>query len=209
MTDDRDTAIRWVRGWAHVRDLKVETVAGWPLVHVDSPSRDTEIVCVDPGPSAFAELAGHVAGDPRAMLTVLADDLGPYRATPPGLRVDRDDETFMTTPLTPTETTLPGGYSPRWLVDGSRATYCLDAEGRLAAEGSVGVLGSDAVFDVVETSPDHRRRGLGRHVMATLTSWAVSEGASTGLLVASAEGNALYRSIGWETRSSALSLMGG
>ena len=88
MTDDRDTAIRWVRGWAHVRDLKVETVAGWPLIHVDSPSRDTEIVCVDPGPSAFAALAGHVSGDPRAMLTVLADDLNAYRAIPPGLRVD-------------------------------------------------------------------------------------------------------------------------
>ena len=44
--------------------------------------------------------------------------------------------------------------------------------------------------------------------MATLTSWALSEGAGTGLLVASAEGAALYRSLGWDTRSSALSLMG-
>jgi GNAT superfamily N-acetyltransferase len=208
MTDDRETAIRWVRGWAHVRDLAVETVDGWPLVHVGSASRDTEIICVDPGPRAFVALAEHVAGDARAMLTVLADDLDPYRVAAHGLRVDRDDETFMTAPLTPTDSTLPDGGSPRWLVDGTRATYCVDVDGRLAAEGSVGVLGTDAVFDVIETSPDHRRRGLGRHVMATLTSWAMSEGAVTGLLVASVEGAALYRSLGWDTRSSALSLMG-
>ncbi|TXL62757.1 GNAT family N-acetyltransferase [Aeromicrobium terrae] len=208
MTDDRETAIRWVRGWAHVRDLTVETVDGWPLVHVDSASRDTEIVCVDPGRSAFATLAEHVAGDARAMLTVLADDLDPYRDVASGLRVDRDDETFMTAPLTPSESSLLGGGSPRWLVDGSRATYCVDVDGRLAAEGSVGVLGTDAVFDRIETSPDHRRRGLGRHVMATLTSWAMSEGATAGLLVASVEGAALYRSLGWDAQSSVLSLMG-
>src|SRR5690349_16983660 len=102
MSDDRETVIRWVRGWAHVRDLKVETVDGWPLVHVGSASRDTEIVCVDPGQSAFVALAERVAGDPRAMLTVVADDLDPYCTAAPDLRVDRDDETFMTAPLTPT-----------------------------------------------------------------------------------------------------------
>jgi GNAT superfamily N-acetyltransferase len=208
MTDDRETAMRWVRGWAQVRDARVELLDGWPLVHVDSASRDTEIICVDPGPAAFAALAEHVAGDPRAMLTVLADDIGPYRTAAPDLRVDRDDETFMTAPLAPMASRLPEGGSPRWLVDGSRATYCVDIGGHLAAEGTVGVLGTDAVFDRVETSSIHRRRGLGRHVMATLTSWALSEGASIGLLVASADGAALYRSLGWNTRSSALSLVG-
>jgi choline dehydrogenase-like flavoprotein len=40
--------MRWVRAWAHVRGLRVDTIDGWPLVHVLGPSRDTEIICVDP-----------------------------------------------------------------------------------------------------------------------------------------------------------------
>ena len=51
---DRDLVMRWVRTWAHVRRLRVEQVDGWPLVHVRGPSRETEIVCVDPGWPAFA-----------------------------------------------------------------------------------------------------------------------------------------------------------
>ena len=44
--------------------------------------------------------------------------------------------------------------------------------------------------------------------MATLTSWALSEGASAGLLVASVDGAALYRSLGWDPQLAALSLTG-
>jgi len=207
---DRDQVMRWVRAWAHVRGLEVDQVDGWPLVHVLGPSRDTEIVCVDPGRAAFERLAEHAADDPRAMLTVFGRDLGTYRASPlpPGLRVDRDDELFMTSTLVSSPADVPDGFVARWLVDGPRAVYSLDDGERLAAEGTVGVLESDAVFDAVETSPGHRRLGLGRHVMSALTAWALDEGATTGLLAASADGAELYASLGWETALEMWSLMG-
>jgi GNAT superfamily N-acetyltransferase len=207
---DRDLVMRWVRAWAHVRGLRIEQVDGWPLIHVRAPSRDTEIVCVEPGRPAFQTLTAHVAGDPRAMLTVFGRDLDDYRRDPlpPDLRVDRDDEVFMTATLTPSPVPLPSGFSPRWIVDGPRATYCVDQDGRLAAEGTAGVLGADAVFDAVETSPDHRRRGLGRHIMSTLTTWACGHGATTGLLAASNDGVRLYTALDWDATLAMWSLMG-
>lgn len=211
MHDDRELVMRWVRAWTHLRRLDVEQVDGWPLVHVRGPSRDTEIVCFEPSAQALDAMVDHVTGNPRAMLTVIGRDLRRHIETPlpPGVRVDRDDELLMTTTLVGvTPPPLPAGLSPRWLVDGDRATYCVDADRRLAAEGTVGVLGTDAVFDAVETSPDHQRRGLGRHCMATLTAWALREGATAGVLAASADGGRLYRSIGWDPTLSMWSLMG-
>ena len=207
---DRDLVMRWVRAWAHVRDLRVQQVDGWPLVHVRGPSRDTEIVCVDPGRTAFERLAQHTAHDPREMLTVFGRDLAEYVAPPlpPGLRVDRDDEVFMTTMLTPSPTQVPDGFAASWDVDGSRATYSLDDGASIAAEGIVGVLGTDAVFDGIETSPGHRRRGLGRHVMSALTTWSVDQGATTGLLAASIDGAGLYAALGWKQELEMWSLMG-
>ena len=207
---DRDLVMRWVHAWAHVRGLRVEQVDAWPLVHVRGPSRETEIVCVDPGRAAFEQLAQHTAHDPREMLTVFGHDLAEYHAPPlpPGLRVDRDDEVFMTTTLTPTPMNQPDGFAARWVVDGPRATYSLDDGARMAAEGTAGVLGSDAVFDGVETSPGHRRRGLGRHVMSALTTWAIDQGATFGLLAASADGAELYRSLGWDETLAMWSIMG-
>jgi len=202
--------MRWVRAWAHVRGLGVEHVDGWPLVHVRGPSRETEIVCVDPGRAAFEQLARHTAYDPREMLTVFGRDLSGYHAPPlpPGLRVDRDDEMFMTTTLAPSTTPLPNGFAARWEVNDTGAGYSLDDGARVAAEGMVGVLGSDAVFDRIETSSAHRRRGLGHHVMGALTEWAVDQGATEGLLAASADGAGLYTSLGWDTSLAMWSLMG-
>jgi ribosomal protein S18 acetylase RimI-like enzyme len=210
VVSDRDLVMRWVHAWAHLRGFRVEQVDGWPLVHVRAPSRDTEIVCVEPGRPAFQSLAASAARDPRAMLTVFGRDLDPYRraSLPLGIRIDRDDEVFMTTTLLPSPGPLPAGFTPRWIVDGTRATYCVDEAGRLAAEGTVGVLGTDAVFDAVETSPAHRRRGLGRQVMSTLTTWACGHGASTGLLAASADGVRLYTALGWDSTLAMWSLMG-
>ena len=208
--DDRALVMRWVRAWAHARGLPIEQVDGWPLVHVRERSRDTEIVCVDPGLPAFDQLARHTAHDPRRMLTVFGRDLAAYRAAPlpSGLRVDRDDELFMTSPLVPSRVDVPDGFVARWVFDGPCAVYSLDDGERLAAEGTVGVLGVDAMFDAVETSPGHRRRGLGRHVMSALTTWAVDRGATTGLLAASADGAGLYEALGWEARLEMWSLMG-
>lgn len=70
------------------------------------------------------------------------------------------------------------------------------------------VLDDWATFDNVETTPDFQRQGLGRHVMAALTTQAMGRGATSGVLAASADGRGLYESLGWEPALEMLSLMG-
>jgi GNAT superfamily N-acetyltransferase len=209
--DDGTLVEQWVATWLHVRGITAGRVDGWPLVHVGSATRETELVCVDPGVAEFAALARHVAGDPRAMLTVAAHDVGPYLVArrPPGVRVDRDDEVLMSTVFTPLPVDgLDDGLTFRWDVEPHRLTYTVESGDRVAASGTVGVLGSVATFDAVETTPQFQRRGLGRHVMATLTEQAMGRGATTGVLAASAQGRQLYATLGWDVRLELLSLMG-
>lgn len=201
----------WLDTWAHIRSLTPTTLDGWALVPVAAPSRQTELVCLDPGLDAFVSLSRHVAGDPRAMLTVAAHDAAPYLqlGPPGGTRIDRDDETLMATVLTPAPITpLADDFSSRWDVDKNRITYTVEAGGQVAAQGSVGVLGDTATFDGVETTPSFQRRGLGRHVMLTLSHRAMSDGAVHGVLAASDQGRQLYLALGWTTELEMLSLMG-
>jgi len=128
---------------------------------------------------------------------------------PPGVRVDRDDETLMATTLSPLAAPpLESRFTPRWDIEGHRARYIVEAGDRVAAEGTIGILDHDATLDAVETTKAFQRRGLGRHVMATLTAYALQRGATRGVLAASAQGRLLYESLGWEGRFEMLSLMG-
>ena len=95
---------------------------------------------------------------------------------------------------------------PRPLADGyrlelhragpvSRASV-LAPDGGIAAHGTAAQTGDAFIYDRIETLPDHRRRGLGMAVMAALAS--TKESATTPqLLVATADGRALYETLGW------------
>jgi GNAT superfamily N-acetyltransferase len=206
-----DLAARWLKAWTYARGLDVRDVHGWPLVHVGSATRETELVCVDPTAEVFAALMPRVAGDPRAMLTVIASDIGPYTSLPlpPGVRVDRDDETLMTGPLAAMPVpTIDPTFSTYWEEIGHQSKYVVERAERVAAEGYVGVLDADAVYDAVETTPDFQRQGLGRHVMAALANRAVERGATSGILAATASGRLLYESLGWQPAMGMWSLMG-
>jgi GNAT superfamily N-acetyltransferase len=206
-----DLAARWIKVWTYGRGLEVTEIAGWPLVQVKSVTRETELVCFDPGVEEFVTLMPYIAGDPRAMLTVIAGDIAPYASLslPPGARVDRDDETLMTGSLaTGPPTTIDPMFSTRWEEIGHQLKYVVEHEQRVAAEGYVAVLGQDATYDAVETTPAYQRRGLGRHVMAALGHRAVERGADSGILAATASGRLLYESLGWQPAMSMWSLMG-
>lgn len=211
LDDVHDLTEQWLATWTHIRGIAATEVDGWPLVHVGSPSRETELVCVEPGVERFVELMRHVDGEPRAMLTVAAHDVGPYLTArrPEGVRIDRDDEVLMSAelvdrPVPPLEPDL----TFRWEIDDHSTTYTLEAGRSVAAQGTVGVLGRVATFDRIETMPAFQRRGLGRHVMAALTAQAMGRGATHGVLAASAPGRQLYTALGWQTRLEMLSLMG-
>ncbi len=152
-----------------------------------------------------------IAGDPRAMLTVIASDLSAYRSLPliPGVRVDRDDEMLMIGRLIAVPVpSIVATFSTHWEDIGHQMKYVVEFEERVAAEGYVGVLGTDAVYDAVETTPAYQRQGLGRHVMAALANRAVERGATSGILAATASGRLLYESLGWQPAMAMWSLTG-
>ncbi len=211
MPDAAELTQRWITAWVHVRNLEVSEVDGWPLVHTRSRTRESELICTDPGPEAFGALMRRIEGDTRAMLTVVAEDIEPYASLwlPRSVRVDRDDETLMTVELKPCA--IPAHDSAlrsRWDVRGNSVTLRLESDGRVAAEGTIGVLDDVAVFDAIETSQQFRRRGLGRCVVSMLTSYALDHDATTGILAATNQGRLLYESLGWHVALQMRSLMG-
>lgn len=208
-------AERWIAGWVRLRGLRTSTVDGWPMVHVNSLSRRTELICTDPTVDVVRALLPHVAGDPEAMLTVVGADLADCREASwgAGVRVARDDETLMVTDFDPGLATarppeVPLGLRVDTAIDGPRIICRLIDSERVAAEGTLAIDDGWATFDQVETLPTHRRRGLGRHVMTALSARAVAGGAARGILVASADGRALYESLGWTAERQLVSLIG-
>lgn len=207
-----DLTRRWVRAWAATRSLAVGELSGWPLVHVRSASRTAEVVCWEPDLAHWAELLAWVGGDRSRMLSVLAAEPDRYVADLPGglpgdVRVDRDDETLMRrTLLVGAPAPPPEGLRLEVDQDAGRTTVRLVDDDRVAAEGTVAVVGPDAAYDRIETTPRYRRRGLGSWVMAALDRHAAQAGAGTGLLVATADGAALYATLGWEPVSPVRSL---
>jgi GNAT superfamily N-acetyltransferase len=205
-----DVTRRWVAGWAHACGVGTGEVAGWPIVHVRSVSRAFELVCADPDPATWELLLDDIAGDRTAMLTLASADPAPYLENlPVAVRVDRDDEALMVlAPLRSRVVPDVPGYAVQRDSADRLLTLRLTRDGQVAAEGTAGVLGGDAVFDRIETTPAFRRRGLATWVMAELTQWAESMRATTGLLAASPAGAALYRGLGWREVASLRSLTG-
>jgi GNAT superfamily N-acetyltransferase len=79
-----------------------------------------------------------------------------------------------------------------------------DESGERAATGTMGLSGHDAIADRILTSPAHRRHGLGGAVMSALSRAALDQGASRGILLASEDGQRLYKALGWQPVSGVL-----
>jgi predicted GNAT family acetyltransferase len=86
-------------------------------------------------------------------------------------------------------------------VENARGVTCVRAlagDGSVAARGQVAATGETCVFDMIETEPEHQRRGLGSAIMTALTNTAMDLGATTGILSATVQGRALYEAVGWQ-----------
>jgi hypothetical protein len=77
----------------------------------------------------------------------------------------------------------------------------LTADGEVASIGRVVFVDDFAIYDRIETHNDHRRRGLASVVMNGLQSVALARGNTRGVLVATADGRALYETLGWRLHS--------
>src|SRR3546814_18804935 len=100
------------------------------------------------------------------------------------------------------DSALPGGYVfdvTKGAISGVRA---FDPAGNEATIGRVVVVDGFAIYDRIETRPEHRGRGLARAVMMKLEAIGREKGAVRGVLVATPDGRALYEGLGGEERRS-------
>lgn len=203
--DAADLLERWARGWAHVRGLSVRSVEPGLRIDVNATSRRTEFVLPRPTADRVRRLATQVAGRQDVWLTL---DAGTAREIPEAtthLELISTVEALMVRTLAP--------EAPEHDVElgseGGRAKARIEIDGQTAASGAVGVDGTDAFFDRIETGPEFRRRGLGSRVMRTLSGWAFERGATTGILAASADGQRLYGRLGWSLACPLIAFRGG
>jgi GNAT superfamily N-acetyltransferase len=86
--------------------------------------------------------------------------------------------------------------------DGAAATAVVAHAGDVVASGVAAYADDGVGFRGIEVSPDHRRQGLGRTVMAALLEWGAERGATTAYLQVlghNVPALALYASMGFQT----------
>jgi GNAT superfamily N-acetyltransferase len=97
--------------------------------------------------------------------------------------------------------TLPARYRLEVLIELPIAVARIfDADGSLAASGYAVEYCGVFIFDRIVTEAPHRRRGLGKVLMAALGATQQSNTARR-VLVATEDGRALYSTLGWTTHS--------
>ncbi|WP_344335988.1 GNAT family N-acetyltransferase [Streptomyces globosus] len=202
---------RWLNGWTLARSLpeaeaveSAESAGDGLRSRCDQPGREVEVFALraDEDPASLARLAAVVAAAGQTTwLTVPTLRPGSVEAAvnAAGLELLHRSEWLMTADLAEHPRHAPAApYEREVRTEGPVTVVSLhDSSGEVAARGTIAVVGADAVADRVETDPAHRRRGLGRAVMGLLAEAAAAQGARTGLLIASAEGQRLYSSLGW------------
>lgn len=149
-------------------------------------------------PGAGLSELGRMIDAPGYFLKLCGSGEDLLAALPPRWRLQEDPGYVMRGPESPSPpAALSAGYRLQLDRDarGSRVAV-LAPDGALAASGTAAEVAGVFVYDRIITEPDHRRRGLGRVVMAALRETRV-ERTSTELLVATDDGRALYTSLGW------------
>ena len=134
-------------------------------------------VCLTSETLAEAWPAGWVVQPPRTMMSVRLADVSRAASPPTGYRLSLREE----------------GAALVLSFD--------DAIGEVAASGRLVTDGRHATFDQIVTDEAHRRRGLGRCVMAELAGAALDRRASEGVLVATEAGRQLYTRLGWQVHA--------
>ncbi|MEO9325503.1 GNAT family N-acetyltransferase [Nocardioides sp. C4-1] len=190
---------RWAEGWAASRRMSVaERPDGVLIVDVGDDKRRAELLLVEPDDATLAAVGAEVVAAGDLWVSVMtAPDSEPV--VPPGLVALAARDALMV------RTPVHDGTAPdpcvRLVDDGDRLLATVAGEGdvRIAAQGQVGLVGTDVVFDRIGTDAAHRRRGLGTLVMTALAEHAARRGGVEGLLVATTDGQALYERLGWRS----------
>ncbi|MFF2078850.1 GNAT family N-acetyltransferase [Kitasatospora sp. NPDC058162] len=198
----------WISGWTVSRGAAdpVEQPWGWSI-DVGSPTGEVGRHVLPEPTEAEVRKVAEATSAPTTWLKLFAEDATVRPWLGPRWRLDRPGY-LMTAPLAPEPPALPAGYTlTTWTRGGVLRALVRTTDGHLAARGQAGLAGAVAVPDQIATAPEHRRRGLGSVVMRALQSGAYESGARTGVLVGTADGQALYRALGWTTHAPMASLV--
>lgn len=191
----------WVEGWAASRACAppIAHGEGW-RVEVGWPEQVRRHVF--PRESAALRALGEAIDEPWSYLKAClpADRL--RTLLPPRWTVQAQTYFMVREGAPPPMPPLAPGYALDVVEEGGVHTARILAEdGTLAADGHMVVIDGAAIFDRIGTHADHRRRGLGRVVMGALHDVAAARGETRGLLAATQDGHALYRTMGWRVQS--------
>ena len=192
----------WIKGWTLAREtpLPIPEYGGF-RVDVGWPQQQVRYVFPYPG-DGFHHLA-HTITAPWIHLKVCAppEMISPILPSrwiiqPPGFMMS------CSTVLQSPGSGLPEGYT----LEVTEAlpvpvVKILAPDHQLAAIGRIAFADDVVIYDRIETCPGNRRLGLGSMIMNTLGTIANTYGKHKGILVATAEGKALYETLGWETRT--------
>lgn len=85
--------------------------------------------------------------------------------------------------------------------DGVYLIKIKDRNNELASSGRVVCIDGWAVYDRIETSQHHQRKGLGSYLLTELQKVAEKKGIENNILVATEQGRLLYESLGWKVVS--------
>ncbi|MDR7320185.1 MULTISPECIES: GNAT family N-acetyltransferase [Catenuloplanes] len=194
-----DLVVGWGRGWARSRRIPaVVTIPGGLLFDVGRPGHRLRYLLHTWDPAYLRELGEEVT-TPGAWIKLdgSAHDL---RAALPAHWEMFESNPLMTASLTTGAVRAPRPFEVTVQADHAgvlTAEVRHDRTGDLAASGRLAPGGGWGVIDQVETVPEYRRRGLGTVVIRALSDHAARRGIRTGVLAATADGHALYRSLGW------------
>ncbi|WP_211239567.1 GNAT family N-acetyltransferase [Jiangella gansuensis] len=189
----------WVWGWSMCRDLpEPRTEPDGYRLEVGRQEQRVRFVMTD---LAAASARAQAPAEPGTWLKIIAHREQAISALNARWTV-AEPEFLMSAPIGPGRAPDIDGYTSRITDLGRFREVAVHArDGMRAASGRVAVHGDAAVIDQVETDSAHRRRGLGRLVMASLCSVARDERATRGVLVATTDGRGLYEALGWTVDS--------
>lgn len=195
-----DLLFAWAGGRSLSRGLPGPVVDG-AAVRVDTGLPAEERRYIFPAATSAITALAATIGRPGIVIKLCAPLPELMALLPAGWRA-QPQAYFMACdgPMRPAGAPLPAGYTVTVTDDGPvLVTRVAAADGTTAARGRAVRHAGLFVYDQIATDPDHRRRGLGGHVMRALAVGNTADGRP--VLTATAAGHALYTSLGWSTLS--------
>jgi GNAT superfamily N-acetyltransferase len=191
----------WTRGWAATREVSAPVRDGgaW-RIDVGLPDQFARYVFAEAGPAVTDR--AEQTDRPWTFLKVCAEAAEVLPLLPPVWKMRPPGYMMTLSGGMGGDAPAPEGLHFEIETRGD-VTFCrlLDSADAEAARGRVVVIDGVTVFDRIATSPEWRRRGLAGRIMRRLERIARDAGGRDGVLVATAEGRALYERLGWTLHS--------